>query len=579
MPSAGTLMGVRWISAVSMGAPTFTPTLWRMRTVSWTLRTVIVMRDCPPLAHHLGGVWLPACPPFFPHRSLFLVCGDPALWSRVFSRTDHALPSFLSSRTGEWPHRYHVGMAYEHSIAVPSAEHAAGLSYSRFSDGASPSGLPLQKGRMMLARSKGAAPQWRRASALSGFPFWEPNRAVARVLTVDMDYPDSERRLAVACAMGRVPSPDVYVVHDGKGTLQASWWIDPVPARVLADRSHGVGWLYGRVLESLRARLHGDRFFTDARRRNPYCTLGQTTMVSSASCVHSLSSLCAWMRDHDAFDDGHAARSRRRLVASAWRRTTGDDAAASAPVARRSAVEGERNSTVFAAAIGALRNGRDPVQAASSVVCTPPLPAREIRQIVASARRCAARPAPLHDRRIGAGPASASLHELCSQWGAKGGRAGTDRQRRTRRKNLALGSRTAATRHMITRDGVISWIRRYGGTAYRLLAAGGRVCPASVKAVARSLGVSRQTVSRCLQEIEAMIAAGGLEDRGRNPLADAGPVPAVSWLAARAGDALMPMMRSRGWTLLPACPHPGLADGTLIMPGTSAAQGRGGALA
>ena len=470
-------------------------------------------------------------------------------------------------------------MAYEHSITSLSADHAARLSYSRFSDGASPSGLPLQTGRLMLARSKGAAPQRRRASDLSRFPFWEPNRESVQVLTVDMDYPDSEQRLATSCAMGRVPAPDVYVVHDGKGTLQASWWIDPVPARVLADDSCGAGWLYGRVLASLRARLHGDRFFTDARRRNPYCTSGQTTMVSSAACVHSLSSLCAWMRDHGVFDDGHAARSRRRLVASAWRRTTGDDAAAHAPMARRSAVEGERNSTVFAAAIGALRNGHDPVQAASSVVCTPPLPAREICQIVASARRCAARPAPLHDRGTGKGAASASLHDLCSQWGSKGGRAGTDRQRRTRRRNLSLGSRTAATRHMITRDGVISWIRRYGGAAYRLLAAGGRVCPASVKAVARSLGVSRQTVSRCLKEIKAMIASGGLEDRGRNPLAGAGPVPAVSWLAARAGDALMPLLKSRGWTLLPVCPHPGLTDGTLIMPGTSAAPGKGGALA
>lgn len=579
MPSAGTRMAVRWISAVSMGAPTFTPTPWRMPIASWTPHGTTEGMGC----HRIAGVaepdQLPWSPPCSAHRCLFRVCRDPAPWLRIFLLPDRALPLFPSSRTGERPHRYHVGMAYEHSTAAPSAEHAAGLSYSRFSDGELPSGLPLQKGRMMLARSKGAAPQWRRASDLSGFPFWEPNRAVARVLTVDMDYPDSERRLAAACAMGRVPAPDVYVVHDGKGTLQASWWIDPLPSRVLADRSHGAGWLYGRVLESLRSRLHGDRFFTDARRRNPYCTSGQTTMVSSAACVHSLSSLCAWMRDHDVFDDGHAARSRRRLVASAWRRTTGDDAAASAPVARRSAVEGERNSTVFAAAIGALRNGHDPVQAASSVVCTPPLPVKEIRQIVASARRCAARPAPLHDRRPGARPSSASLHDLCSQWGSKGGRAGTDRQRRTRRRNLSLGSRTAATRHMITRDGVISWIRRYGGAAYRLLAAGGRVCPASVKAVARSLGVSRQTVSRCLEEIKAMIASGGLGDMGRNPLAGAGPVPAVSWLAARAGDALMPMMRARGWTLLPACPPPGSADGAMIMPGEPAGPGRGGLLA
>lgn len=572
-------MAVRWISAVSMGAPTFTPTPWRMPIASWTPHGTTEGMGC----HRIAGVaepdQLPWSPPCSAHRCLFRVCRDPAPWLRIFLLPDRALPLFPSSRTGERPHRYHVGMAYEHSTAAPSAEHAAGLSYSRFSDGELPSGLPLQKGRMMLARSKGAAPQWRRASDLSGFPFWEPNRAVARVLTVDMDYPDSERRLAAACAMGRVPAPDVYVVHDGKGTLQASWWIDPLPSRVLADRSHGAGWLYGRVLESLRSRLHGDRFFTDARRRNPYCTSGQTTMVSSAACVHSLSSLCAWMRDHDVFDDGHAARSRRRLVASAWRRTTGDDAAASAPVARRSAVEGERNSTVFAAAIGALRNGHDPVQAASSVVCTPPLPVKEIRQIVASARRCAARPAPLHDRRPGARPSSASLHDLCSQWGSKGGRAGTDRQRRTRRRNLSLGSRTAATRHMITRDGVILWIRRYGGAAYRLLAAGGRVCPASVKAVARSLGVSRQTVSRCLEEIKAMIASGGLGDMGRNPLAGAGPVPAVSWLAARAGDALMPMMRARGWTLLPACPPPGSADGAMIMPGEPAGPGRGGLLA
>ena len=108
------------------------------------------------------------------------------------------------------------------------------------------------------------------SSSLQRYPYWEPNHSLCSVLTVDMDFSDSEQRLAVACAAESVPLPDYYIVNDSKGTVQASWLISSFPSYLLNNDSP-VGWLYRIVLASLRLRLHGDPCFTDGRRRNPYC--------------------------------------------------------------------------------------------------------------------------------------------------------------------------------------------------------------------------------------------------------------------------------------------------------------------
>lgn len=432
----------------------------------------------------------------------------------------------------------------------------------------------------MVSPGKNAKARLRTPESLAKSRFWEPNRIRARMLTVDMDFPDSEARLAAACAAQRIPAPDVYVLNSIKGTLQASWWIDPIPARLLENRSSGVGWLYARVLESLRMRLDGDPCFADTRRRNPYCTDGQTVMVSSQACIHSLASIRSWLGERGLFTGGGMSASRRRLVETAWRRSGGKEGITAA----RSAVKGARNTTVFAAAISALRNGHDPVAAAASVKCTPPLPAKEIDTIIASARRCASRPAPapgMKYRQPGLPGPSTGMHDLCSQWGRKGGRADTPRQRRTRMRNLAAGSRMNSVRHMMTRDQCLAWLRRYGGAALRLLRTTGSISGASASAVARTVGASRQTVSRCLHEIMRMLKEGGIADKGRNPLAGQGLVPGLAWTVARFENRVTGFMAGRGLTMIRAGAPPDPADpvSTPMSWASTAAPGRGGALA
>lgn len=433
---------------------------------------------------------------------------------------------------------------------------------------------------MMASPGKKTKARLHDPATLAESRFWEPNRRQARMLTVDMDFPDSEARLAAACAAQRVPAPDVYVLNSIKGTLQASWWIDPIPARLLENRSSGVGWLYARVLESLRMRLDGDPCFADTRRRNPYCTDGQTVMVSSRACIHSLASIRSWLGERGLFTGGGMSASRRRLVEAAWRRSGGKEGT---PVAR-SAVKGSRNTTVFAAAISALRNGHDPAAAAASVDCTPPLPAKEIKTIIASARRCASRPVPtpgMKDSRTVNPNPSTGMHDLCSQWGRKGGRADTPKQRRTRMRNLAAGSRMNSVRHMMTRDRCLAWLRRYGGAALRLLRTTGSISPASAAAMARTVGASRQTVSRCLHEIMRMLKEGGIADKGRNPLAGQGLVPGLAWTVARFENRVTALMTARGMTMIRAGAPPDPADPAAIPMAwaSTAAPGRGGALA
>lgn len=381
------------------------------------------------------------------------------------------------------------------------------------------------------------------------------------MLTVDMDMPDSETRLAVACMMGRVPKPDAYVVNVRKGTLQASWWVDPFPARLLSNEEDATAWLYSRVLESLRLRLHGDPHYTDGRRRNPYCADDrQRVMVSSSAHVRSLSSLRSWLESRGAFDDGRRGRSHSRLVAAAWSRVNGGlkgDAVPRNP--RPTVAKGSRNSTVFAAAVSAARNGGDPMEAARGVRCSPPLSAREIAAVVKSAERCASKPAPsVHARArarsttLGSDPRGMSLGAVCARWGSRGGRADTPGQRDARRRNLALGARSNSLRHAATRDRCLLWLRRYGEAGLRLIAVGGSLAGASVRAIARGLGVSRQTVCRCLSEIASMLATGSVLQHGRRTVGGITPsiVSSLAYEVARKGGAFGTRLRHSGLTLL-----------------------------
>lgn len=432
-------------------------------------------------------------------------------------------------------------------------------SYAAFS--ASPvAGLPTIGGRFRVAGSKRSRASWTDAAGLSRARFWEPNRGMVRVLTVDMDMPDSETRLAVACMMGRVPLPDAYVVNAGKGTLQASWWLDPFPSRLLSDEDDTTAWLYSRVLESLRLRLHGDPHFTDGRRRNPYCADGQRVMVSSSAHVRSLSSLRSWLEARGAFDDGRRGKSHSRLVAAAWSHVNDGvrgDVIPRDP--RPAAVKGSRNSTVFAAAVAAARNGDDPLEAARRVRCSPPLSDREIKSVVKSAERCAMKPAPsvrartrAHSSTLSDDPSGPSLGAVCAQWGSRGGRANTQGQRDARRRNLALGARSNSLRHAATRDRCLLWLRRYGEAGLRLVAAGGALAGVSVRAIARGLGVSRQTVCRCLSEIASMLATGAVRQRGRRPVGGMAPgvVSSLAYEVARKGGAFGARLRHAGLTLL-----------------------------
>lgn len=434
-------------------------------------------------------------------------------------------------------------------------------SYTAFS--APPvAGLPPIDGRFKVAGSKRSRAFWTDVKGLSRAKFWEPNRGMIRVLTVDMDMPDSETRLAVACMMGRVPLPDAYVVNAYKGTLQASWWLNPFPSRFLSDEDDTTAWLYSRVLESLRLRLHGDPHFTDGRRRNPYCTDGQRVMVSSSAHIRSLSSLRSWLEERDAFDDGRRGKSHSRLVAAAWSHV--NDGVKGDVIPLRShptAIKGSRNSTVFAAAVAAARNGEDPMEAARGVQCSPPLSEREIVAVVKSAQRCSVKPAPsvrartrahAHASTSHAVTSTLSLGAVCAKWGSRGGRANTPGQRDARRRNLALGARSNSLRHAATRDRCLLWLRRYGETGLRLLAVGGSMAGASVVAIARGLGVSRQTVYRCLSEIASMLATGSIRQHGRRTIMGAahGSVSSLAYEVARKGGELGARLRHEGLTLL-----------------------------
>lgn len=381
------------------------------------------------------------------------------------------------------------------------------------------------------------------------------------MLTVDMDSPVSEVMLASACAAGRVPPPDVYVSNDVKGTLQASWWLLPFPSWLLGREGSGTAWLYARVLESLRLRLHGDPHFSDVRRRNPYCSRGQRVMVSPASRVHRLSDMRAWLEAAGSFDDGRSAVLRSRLVAAAWSRANGGlSADAPAPRPARTAFRGERNSMVFSAAVAAARNGGDPSAAAAAVQCSPPLSAREIRGIVESASRCAARPllGVASARRRAGGAVCPDMGRLCSEWGRRGGSRGSAAQVRARRRNLALGSQSNSLRHMAVRDRCLAWLRRYGEAALRHVASGGRPTPAAISAMARGLGVSRQTVGRCMAEIAGMIAAGSVVMHGRRPEgAGAGRVLRLSMLVASRWGLFAPPAAAGGMTLMDVSAPPG----------------------
>ena len=345
------------------------------------------------------------------------------------------------------------------------------------------------------------------SSSLQRYPYWEPNHSLCSVLTVDMDFSDSEQRLAVACAAESVPLPDYYIVNDSKGTVQASWLISSFPSYLLNNDSP-VGWLYHRVLASLRLRLHGDPCFTDGRRRNPYCNHGQRVMISDDMGVHSLQDIRTWLEDRHLFDDGSNELSSSIIVRSAYEKhgVCIDD---TVPGGLSEYTQGSRNNAVFLAAVRAARHGDDVSNAAHAVVCVPPLPESEIRNCIRSAYRCAKRPIGHAVSKSSLSSCSDEVRATCAQWGRRGGSANTRVQREARSINLARGRRMTSLKHVMTRDRIIGFLNAYGGAGIKFLAAGGSFVGYRIAALARRVGCSRQTVRRCLEEIYDMILKYG----------------------------------------------------------------------
>lgn len=354
-----------------------------------------------------------------------------------------------------------------------------------------------------VASTKHGASKTVHSSLVYEYPFWNPNNAIITALTVDMDYSDSEMRLAVAVARHRVPAPDYYTLNVKSGRIQASWIIRPLK---ISTASNGVLWLYSRVLESLRSCLHGDPCFTDARRRNPFKSTGsQSVFVSTRLAVHTLTDMAAWLHDHDVFNDGTHEKSSANIVRAA--RNHSGHAAEYRP-SRSHAVRGTRNDAVFRAALSAARNGEDALMAAESVICDPPLPESELRQCAASAERIAHHmndDGIPHARHTTSTGVIQEISGICSEWGRKGGLASTERQSTTRRMNLSIGRDASHVRHVANRDAVLQYIARFGQGGLAMFRVSGRIHATTASTIARHLGISRSTVLRCLREIRDIL--------------------------------------------------------------------------
>ena len=421
-----------------------------------------------------------------------------------------------------------------------------------------PLGIVRGAGKVLLSASKKTerTTQLHAYKLLKSYQFIEFSEAIVSsgLLVVDIDEPDSELRIAYAVSDGLVPPPSYYIVNDGNGHAQAAWHYanftrdpfhgDPDEARIarIMGQLPKQEFLLKRLKASLSTVLHGDRCFTHTRFRNPYCTGKQRVMLPSDAVVpntgvngsttyvnelyvYSLKAMADFMDDAGSFNDGRSELHGRNLVNRVICNAGFDvcEGAASELDGNVVVREGMRNTTVFAVAVHAARQGMDVQGAAESVNCSPRLPKGEMRRIVESARRCASKPAKaMASTAATAGPSGAlkrftvlpdDVRQTLSDLGRKGGSANTRRQSESRMRNLDRGRIQSKRTRVANRDKVIRDLRKGGATALKFLKAGGVMHIASQKRLAKRCGMSLATVRRCLADIVRMLKRGWSEMR------------------------------------------------------------------
>lgn len=373
------------------------------------------------------------------------------------------------------------------------------------------------------------------------------------VIVVDIDKPDAEAILASNVNNDTIQPPSYYIKNAENGHVQAGWLYDSFK-KDGSLQSKKLKALVNNVTRCLTKVLQGDRCFSHHRFKNPYDVDAWDVFfpvyeddeypgllyefpfnIAGSACRkdgfydrhgvvrYSLRKMADWLDAAGVYDNGESALHSRRLVTSVINACMGEDAltetAVSDYVPGDMVQVGERNVTVFSAAVKAARAGQDADAAARAVQCEQPLSDNEIRGIVKSAVKSAK--VPLSDVISGAGKSAPKCsvssvlppetRGVLSELGHRGGTANTARQVQSRKANLERGRMASMRTRMNNRDRVLESMSRLGPNLMKALRVTGRISAPTLKHVAELLGLSVATVRRCIADIVVMLKRGYAE--------------------------------------------------------------------
>ena len=293
--------------------------------------------------------------------------------------------------------------------------------------------------------------KWWKVSGVEQFQYFTPTTlgsspragGVLWTLGVDMDHEDSYLRLMEAVHAGEVPEPSWVVEKFGNGHGQAGWITETVALGPNADPR--IIAFAEDIRQALTAVLGGDPGFINRRMWNPFwpgwAELGSVQWGHVAP--RSLSTLYAELK---AAGSWPTAEKRRELRAARKRVESDAERALMAEALDGFTTEtGERNVFVFDMARLRRSGAVEDAAAEANSLCSPPLPAAEVRGIVRSIEGFEADWGAPWERQGyggGGGKASEAFRALQAARGRVGGSKGTQAQREARR--AAAPAATAA---------------------------------------------------------------------------------------------------------------------------------------